>query len=180
MISDPKYGFAEANSPRRQLVRFMIQPKPVYEKTVVKTDAKNETCIMSAIDVKRPKGFVDTIYIQVVNSLNDVICMEATEEHFAKFKDAWEEFQLTPAYRQYIAQAEDPNAIYTPLESITLSPSMIKLLTMAGIRSVEDLEQASDEKLVGIKGAVLLRNQVRLKRQHENSKSHTTSAAVTV
>lgn len=156
-VPDRRGLFGENDKPQKQIVEFSIYAKPVYVKTIFRDkDDKGQTH-MTPIAVDRPSGYVDTIYVKITNSLNDVVHREAEPQHFEQFPTQWAKFQQSAAYKQYIAKDVDKDAVYTSLEQITQSPAMVRTLNLKGIRSVEELATTPNENIVSLKGAIRLK-----------------------
>jgi hypothetical protein len=117
----------------KQLVRFHVHPVEV-----------------TAEDGR--KSFVDKIYVQVTNSVNEVADVLAEEDHFKRFAKYFEAFKKSPEYQNFIAIQETGCSEYTPLERLDATPATVANLKAVGVRSVESLLEAPFDKVAHVRG----------------------------
>ena len=109
--------------------------------------------------------YVDQIYLTVHVSKNQVVDRPARilspntisnlNDDRREYPKEWQAFTQTDEYRAY-SSTEDEEFSFTKLEDVKgIGPSTKKMLNDINIRSVEQLLEADDEALEGVKGAVV-------------------------
>lgn len=108
--------------------------------------------------------YTDQIYLRADISKNQRVNRRANivadgvvsnvEDDRKIFAPAWNRFITTEEYQQYTAH-EDDDFSFTPLTEVNgIGPATKKMLGDLGIRSVEQLVEADDEELAGVRGAL--------------------------
>lgn len=114
--------------------------------------------LVEALEVDGENGkkeYRDEVMLKITESKNHIACRKATDEDKERFPNQWAKFEASSQYKSFEATADEngDHPAHTPLDVIEgVGPAAIKSLDAAGIRSVEQLAEATDEQGDGIRG----------------------------